>query len=165
MKDKTSVFNSQPRKILLYHGSDTEVKNPEVRKARYTKDFSWGFYCTEILKQAERWALRYNTPVVNLYDYTESSNLRILKFEKMTDQWLDFIANCRKGQTHKYDIVEGPMADDQIWDYVNDFINGKISRKAFWALAEFKYPTHQISFHTKQAIRCLSFIRSEIVAK
>lgn len=49
------------------------------------------------------------------------------------------------------------MANDTIWNYVNDFITGRINRKQFWALAEFKYPTHQISFHTLSALNCLSF--------
>ena len=60
-----------------------------------------------------------------------------------------------------YDIVEGPMADDTIWDYVNGFTSGQISREAFWALAKFKHPTHQISFHTVNALHCLAFERSE----
>lgn len=42
-----------------------------------------------------------------------------------------------------FDIVEGPMADDQIWDYVEDYMFGKISKAAFWELIKFKYPTHQ----------------------
>ncbi len=79
----------------------------------------------------------------------------------MTDAWLDFIAQCRSGNTHKYDIVEGPMADDTVWNYVNDFLSGKITRKQFWVLAEFKHPTHQISFHTLSALNCLTFQQSE----
>jgi hypothetical protein len=79
----------------------------------------------------------------------------------MNDEWLDFIAECRSGNVHNYDIVEGPMADDTIWNFVNDFLEGNISREAFWVLAKFKHPTHQISFHTLKAINCLSWIRSE----
>ena len=62
-----------------------------------------------------------------------------------------------------YDIVEGPMADDTVWNYVNDFLSGEISRNIFWELAKFKYPTHQISFHTLKALDRLKFERSEIV--
>ena len=88
--------------------------------------------------------------------------MKYLKFEKMTDEWLDFIAACRTGKSHTYDIVEGPMANDTVWNYVNDFLAGRINRKQFWVLAEFKYPTHQISFHTLAALNCLTFERSEI---
>ena len=46
--------------------------------------------------------------------------------------------------------------------YTKDFLYGEISREQFWALAKFKYPTHQISFHTLAAIDCLTFEGSEI---
>ena len=55
----------------------------------------------------------------------------ILTFEKMTEEWLDFVVACRYGKSHNYDIVEGPMADDTVWNYVNDFLTGRISRKQF----------------------------------
>ena len=45
------------------------------------------------------------------------------------------------------------MADDTIWDFVNGFMSGKISRSVFWEYAKFRYPTHQISFHTVNALR------------
>lgn len=93
----------------------------------------------------------------------ENPQLKILRFAGMSDEWLDFIAACRAGKSHDYDIVEGPMADDTIWNYVNDFLSGNISRTAFWELARFKHPTHQISFHTMQALLCLQFERGEYI--
>lgn len=144
--------------MVLYHGSDVIVRNPEVRKTRYAKDFSWGFYCSSNYEQAARWSKKGRSRgIVNVFEYTESPMLNIKKFPEMSDEWLDFIAICRSGKHHDYDIVEGPMADDTIWNYVNDFLSGDISREAFWALAKFKHPTHQISFHTEVALKCLSF--------
>ncbi len=55
------------------------------------------------------------------------------------------------------------MANDTIYNYVQDFIDGKISRAAFWELAKFKYPTHQISFHSEKALATLTFLNSEEV--
>ena len=77
----------------------------------------------------------------------------------MTEEWLDFIAACRNGTPHDYDIVEGPMADDTIYNYVQGFLDGKYSREMFWSLAKFKNPTHQISFHTEDALKTLKFIK------
>lgn len=54
----------------------------------------------------------------------------------MSNDWLDFIAKCRQGEIHNYDIVEGSMADDTIWNYVNDFLYGDITREQFWELAK-----------------------------
>ena len=149
---------------LLYHGSAMEVIYPEIRITRYTKDFSWGFYCTNSYEQAYRWADRRSSHgIVNVYKYTENPELKILHFPKMNDEWLDFIARCRSGESHSYDIVEGPMADDTIWDFVNGFVSGKIPRNVFWEYAKFKHPTHQISFHTLSALNCLTFVKSEVI--
>ena len=111
-----------------------------------------------------RWATRgKGTPIINLYFYEPDNTLSILKFSEMTDEWLDFIANCRRGKLHRYDIVEGPMADDTVWNYVNDYLHVDMTREQFWSFAKFKYPTHQISFHTLAALNCLTFEGSEIV--
>ena len=75
----------------------------------------------------------------------------------MTDEWLDFVVACRQGIKHDYDMVEGPMADDTIWNYVDDFTRGEISRTAFWELVKFKYPTHQIVFCSEKALKQLHF--------
>ena len=150
--------------MIIYHVSDEVVKYPEVRISEYTKDFSWGFFLTVMYEQAIRWAKRRNGKIVNSYEYKENKKLKIKKFETMNDEWLDFIVNCRSGKTHDYDIVEGPMADDTVWNYLNDFIDGEIDREQFWTLVKFKYSTHQISFHTLKAIECLKYINSEVVS-
>ena len=147
----------------IFHGSTEIVKNPEIRVTKYNKDFYFGFYCTIYKEQAERWATRFGNGYVNIYEYTENPKLKILHFEEMTDEWLDFIAACRIGTPHSYDIVEGPMADDQIFNYVQDYLDDRISRDQFWALAKFKKPTHQISFHTIEALETLTFLKEERV--
>lgn len=152
-------------KMLVYHGSYTEVQNPEIIKGRNTKDFGYGFYCTIIKEQAQRWARRYATPIVNAYTLLINEHLNILEFKTMTDEWLDFIIDCRNGKQHNYDIVIGAMANDQIYNYISDYIDGIITREQFWVLAKFKYPTHQINFCTDDALKCLKFINSEKVLK
>lgn len=143
----------EEKKNILYHGSNVIVERPEIRTFGHYKDFGYGFYCTRFEQQAKKWALT-KTPkhIVTLYDYSERQGLQTRQFLEMTDEWLDFVADCRRGKEHEYDIVEGPMADDQIWDYVEDFVAGNISREAFWALARFKHPTHQIVFCTPEAL-------------
>ena len=141
----------------LYHGSYMAIPSPEIVKGKFTKDFGEGFYCTELKKQAVKWAKRYDTPIVNIYDYQSNEALNILQFESMTDEWLDFIVACRSGKPHNYDIVIGAMANDQIYNYVADFMNGVLTREQFWVLAKFKYPTHQISFCTSDALKCITY--------
>lgn len=147
----------------LYHGSRVVVEHPEIRAHKFHKDFFWGFYCTAQESQAIRWATRLGSPgVVNRYAFDDCANLRFKRFPEMSEEWLDFIIACRSGKPHDYDVVEGPMADDTIFNYVQSFLDQEISRAAFWELAKFKYPTHQISFHTAKALAALRFERSYV---
>ena len=148
-------------KMTVYHGSYTVVKEPKIVKGKNTKDFGTGFYCTIIREQAERWAKRYDGGVVNAYTVRMDTNLKILEFKDMTEEWLDFIIDCRHGKEHNYDIVIGAMANDQIYNFIADYMDGIITREQFWVLARFKYPTHQINFCTQDALKCLEFISSE----
>ena len=149
--------------MILYHGSTVLVEKPEIRVEKFNKDFYFGFYCTEFKEQATRWATRFGDGIVNKYEYKENPNLSKLVFPEMSEEWLDFIAACRNGTPHKYDIVEGPMANDTIYNYVQGFLDGKYSREMFWNLARFKNPTHLISFHTEAALDTLQFIGGENV--
>ena len=149
--------------MTVYHGGYQAVEGPEIRVGRNTKDFGNGFYCTIIKEQAERWARRYQTKVVSVYDVRLNSNLNIKEFANMSEEWLDFIVSCRSGKDHDYDVVIGAMADDQIYNYVSDYIDGSITREQFWALAKFKYPTHQIVFCTEAALKCLEYRECEVL--
>jgi len=147
----------------LFHGSRVVVEHPEIRIQKFHKDFYWGFYCTMYEQQAVRWATKFGKAgVVNRYSFDDTAPLNIKHFPAMSDEWLDFIADCRTGTPHPYDVVEGPMADDTIFNYVQSFLDGEITRSAFWELAKFKYPTHQISFHTEKALAALRFERSYV---
>ena len=145
---------------IIYHGSYIEIEFPEIRKHRFTKDFSWGFYCTKVQEQAEKWASKFNTPIVNIYELKNIESLNIKEFKDYTDEWLDFVVGCRSGKTHEYDVVIGPMADDTIYDYIEAYTHGQMNKKKFFELMKFKYPTHQISFHTIKALDCINFIES-----
>ena len=158
------IFAAMNEKGLIYHGSNVLVEKPQIIVSGYYKDFGYGFYCTNIETQARKWALtKKGDSIISVFSYKQDNDLKILSFPKMTNEWLDFVVDCRRGIKHDYDIVEGPMADDQIWDYVEDFMEGNISREAFWVLAKFKYPTHQIVFCTQRSLEAIKFKRSELL--
>ncbi len=148
-------------KQAIYHGNYCKVEQPQILESKHCKDFGTGFYCTILKIQAEKWAKKYGTPVINVYEYNENPKLKIKEFTLMTEEWLDFIISCRTGKTHDYDIVIGAMADDQVYNYIEDLLQDRITREAFWELAKFKYPTHQIAFCTQEALKTISFIDAE----
>lgn len=157
---------------ILFHGGLEEIKFPmDDKTTSKSTDFGDGFYLTEIQSQAERWAINKHKkysfwkdakPTVNIYILDKEkvlNNFKTKYFSHMTNDWLDFIVNCRNGKEHYYDYVEGPMADDKIYEFVSDLLEGKITRASFWEKAAFKYPTHQIMIRN-DALMCLNFIKS-----
>lgn len=148
-------------KQVIYHGSYCKIENPEIKNGKYTKDFGEGFYCTVLKDQAIKWAKKFETPMINIYEYNEDLSLNIKEFNILSEEWLDFIISSRNGKKHDYDIVIGAMADDQIYNYITDLMDGIITREAFWELAKFRYPTHQIAFCTSKALKCLKFLECE----
>lgn len=90
-------------KQVVYNGSYLKIESPRIILGEYTKDFGRGFYCTILKEQALKWARKYDTPVLNIYEYDNSynSNLNIKEFTVMTEEWLDFIVSCRSGKKHR----------------------------------------------------------------
>ena len=72
----------------LYHASKERVQYPGIRKEKYTKDFSWGFYCTDNMQQTIRQANRKaGEQIINYYDYKPNDNMKILRFSELSDEW------------------------------------------------------------------------------
>lgn len=155
--------------IFVYHGSGGEAEKPDLRQVGFPKDFGQGFYCAELFDQAARWARRHHhtgeAPTVTAYEAQKQEGLSWKVFSEMTEEWLDFVVACRSGQSHDYDVVEGPMVDDTIWNYLEDFRAGQISRELFWGLVRSRHPVRQVSFHTPRGLQCLRYIESQKVGE
>ena len=141
--------------MILYHGSKEVVEYPEIRKAVFNKDFYFGFYCTEYKMQAERWATRYgNKGYVNKYDYVPNAELKYLKFDTMTEEWLDFIVESRLGNKPwlKYDYIESGVANDRVIDTINLYMADLMTRDvAIGRLAEHR-PNNQMCILNQEII-------------
>ena len=107
---------SMDGRCAIYHGDAHIVAHLELPRDGWLRDFGYGFYGTESLRQPKRGALTLrHVSVVTCYVYTESSGLDVLSFPEMSEEWLDFIVSCRRGSEHDHDIFEGTMSDEQIW--------------------------------------------------
>lgn len=156
--------------IRLYHGSTVAVRKPSLRPGRPNADFGKGFYTTSNLEQAERWAHikqkreEAERAVVSVYEFDEklldSPDLNIRRFTGADEPWLYFVTDCRKSRPHEYDLVEGPVADDKVFNTVNLFESGLLSAEA--AILELRaYKTYdQLSFHTERVMKALKFVET-----
>lgn len=160
--------------MKLYHGSVVTVKNPSIRQGRSNADFGKGFYTTIDFEQAARWArIRREragggTAIVSVYsvddEILQRDDLHIMAYNGATVEWLDFVvANRRNAPLHNYDIVLGPVANDNLYATISLYENGELSAEA--AIVQLK--THvlfnQVSFHTPTAISHLRFEEAQEV--
>lgn len=162
--------------MILYHGTNIDIQSIDLALCRPYKDFGRGFYNTEILEQAQKMAKRVakiygGNPIVNIYeiadDYKENSELNILDFGKIpSEKWAVFVMNNRSrtfwdfGSQDcnfdcKYDIVTGPIADDDMTMLFRQYQNNLISLQSLLNGMTFQERTSQYSFHTEKAVRLL----------
>jgi len=62
---------------------------------------------------------------------------------------------------HDYDIVEGPVANDDVAARIYDYLNGDITKTEFIEELRFKKPMHQICFCTTASLQMLSSAASK----
>ena len=65
---------------------------------------------------------------INVYQYTENNELNILDFKQATEEWLKFVFMNRQSDelVHKYDIVIGPVANDNLYQVLVNYMEAFI---------------------------------------
>lgn len=156
--------------MILYHGSNVEVRKPSLKKSRKKTDFGRGFYTTTQKEQAEHWTsikidrAKIGKRIVSIFEIDDAllnnPDLKIREFNGPDEDWLNFVVNSRKGIEHDYDLVFVPVANDKVFTVVNLYESGVLDAPA--AIAELKaYKTYnQLSFHTQRVIDALRFVES-----
>ena len=93
---------------------------------------------------------------------SRESELKMLKFDSYSEEWLDFILNCRSGKdSTDYDLVVGGVANDKVFNTVELFFDGLIDKTEAINRLRYEKPNLQISFRTEKALSLLHFEGSE----
>ena len=121
--------------MRLYHGSNIVIDSINLAMCRPYKDFGRGFYLTDIKEQAEKMAVRVSkiyggSPIVSTFeiqdDFRKIDGIKVKDFGlETTEEWAKFVMNNRNrtftnvkdtlcNKDNKYDIVIGPVADDNM---------------------------------------------------
>ncbi|MDR1883254.1 MAG: DUF3990 domain-containing protein [Prevotella sp.] len=159
--------------MKVYHGSYTVIREIDLEKCLYQRDFGRGFYVTKFRKHAENWARiigkKHKTQgAVTEFEYTESpfanSICKIKHFDRYDEEWFDFVVSNRQNEKtdaiHDFDIVEGPVADDKVQNRIYSYLEGKISKPDFLNKLTYHETTHQICFCTHVSLQLLKNINN-----
>ena len=155
-------------RIILYHGSNIEVKEPKIIESKRLLDFGTGFYLTSDYEQAKKWAFRTTSrreegnPLVSIFEFdkNELKNLNVLSFESANKEWLRYISANRTDKVAKdlYDVVIGPVANDQAIRTVNNYLKGYFTEDIAIELLLPQNLKDQIVFKTEKALTVLKYI-------
>lgn len=162
--------------MRLYHGSNIVIDSINLAMCRPYKDFGRGFYLTDIREQAEKMAIRVSkiyggSPVVNIFeiqdDFRKIESIKIKDFgAETTEEWAKFVMNNRSriftnvkdtlcNKDNKYDIVIGPVADDNMALLFRQYENKIIDFETLLKGMIYKKTSSQYSFHTEKSIKLL----------
>lgn len=152
--------------LILYHGTNVKFEVVDLKHSKDKRDFGRGFYTTTIIEQASSWAenmyIRYGGEgkYVMKFKFKLSDNLKIKVFCGLSKEWLNMIKSNRLlgGTQHDYDVVIGPVADDDTIRTVSLYVAGIYSEEmAIERLRSFEYHD-QVSLHSLEALKYLEFL-------
>lgn len=154
--------------MRLYHGSNVDVNEPKIIVSNRTLDFGAGFYTTSSEEQAMKWAKQQalrrgaGTPTVSVFELDEDKleTLSVLRFKTANSDWLNYVTANRKGAYtgKKYDIVIGPVANDNTMPVINDYMTGTINEETALILLKPQKLTDQYAFLTWKGLSALRFV-------
>lgn len=155
--------------MRLYHASTIRIEKPDVLHSRDKLDFGRGFYMTCIREQAVRYAERFTRRglevFINEYELDEETPGFIIKsFPTYNEEWLDYVALCRKGlpTEQTYDAVSGGIANDKVFNTVDLYFAGVITKEEALGRLKYEKPNHQMCILNGRMLDShLHFIKAE----
>jgi hypothetical protein len=158
--------------MLIYHGSDVAVPQPKIIPANRLLDFGEGFYTTSSLEQAKRWAWRVKDrrnskeQIISIYEFDlqkAEKDLKIIKFDSPTSEWLRFVTDCRSGKETNciYDMAFGPVANDNVYATIQLYETGLLTEAETIIRLKVEKIFNQILFHTEQALNYCKYLKHE----
>ena len=153
--------------MLLYHGSNIVVREPKILKSQRYLDFGAGFYMTSDFEQARKWAVRTaarreeGVATISVFEIKDDyvDRVKVLTFARPDRDWLRYITAHRTGNppVDDYDMVVGPVANDQAIRTVNNYLKGYFPEEVAIKLLLPQKLKDQYLFRTEKALSLLVF--------
>lgn len=144
--------------IKLHHGSYMYIERIDLAKSRPGKDFGKGFYLNPDFEQAMLWGksrakiISTGEAIVTSFEFdldqAINDGLSIKVFEDYSDEWAEFVVanrrNASNNQLHNYDIVIGPIADDNVGRQIQLYMQG------YWSIEQL---IEKIKYTAKKSVQ------------
>ena len=172
--------------MILYHGSNSVIKQPFSGGGKIYNDYGQGFYCTDKIELAKEWAC---TEEISAYVNKYELNMRELKVLDLSEDkysvlyWLAILLQYRRIcitspimkrgmewliehfciDISEYDIIIGYRADDSYFSFARAFVNNQISLKQLEYAVALGELGIQYVLKSEKAFQILKFADYEVV--
>ena len=170
--------------LVIYHGSEKIIEEPEYGKGKQYNDYGLGFYCTEYIDLAKEWACNdEHSGFANKY-VLNMNGLKVLDLNSKDFciiHWISILLKNRKFtldselgnaareyiltnfpvNTDGYDIIKGYRADDSYFSYAKDFLQNGISVRRLSQAMKLGNLGNQIVLISPKAFSQIRFIGYE----
>ena len=161
-----NAIADESRELVVYHGTCSEFENVDLSKSHNRRDFGKGFYTTILQSQSKEWAYRLslrekkNDYYVYEFVFEEVPALNVKRFDRLNEEWLEFIKINRSkgGLQHDYDVVIGPVADDNTMETVQLYMANILTATEAVERLRYNNVNNQVSFHTEKALQYLKLV-------
>lgn len=153
--------------MVLFHGSNIVVREPKILKSQRYLDFGAGFYMTSDFEQARKWAVRTaarreeGVATISVFELSDDyvDRVKVRTFARPDRDWLRYITVHRTGNppADDYDMVVGPVANDQAIRTVNNYLKGYFPEEVAIKLLLPQKLKDQYLFRTEKALSLLAF--------
>ena len=175
-------------KIVLLHGTDHIIENPDINIGNEHNDYGRGFYCTKSEEMAKEWACKQNTDgFANRYELN-TDGLKILNLTDGQHTVLNWIAILLKYRTFKlsseiaidareyiidhysvniadFDVVVGYRADDSYFQYAESFVSNGLPLRSLNKALRLGKLGEQTVLVSQKAFDQIKFIDAAPVSK
>ena len=152
--------------MKLYHAGFDVIREPDVYHGRKNADLGQGFYLTDNVEFALRWARvrKGEETVLNSYEL-DPEGLRIVRLQRDAE-WFEYIMANRYLKADKYkdaDVIVGPIANDTIFDTLGIITSGFLDTQQAMAVLMEGPAYMQTVIRSEKAARQLRLIGAEVL--
>ena len=155
--------------MILYHGSNVIVSEPELIEQNRFLDFGFGFYTTTNKIQAIGFAdkvtkrRKKGEKTVSIYEIDEDrafAECSVLRFDSANEAWLDFVSENRSGNYtgEAYDFIFGPVANDDVYTTFTLYSAGVLTKEQTLEALKIKKLYNQLVLSSEKALSYLKFM-------
>ena len=160
--------------MKVYFGNTNILEKPHAELLKRS-NFGKGFYTSIDKDVAEYWAEvkkeneqeeneeKKLKKYINIYEFEESDDLRILDFSKMEKFDFEFLKRDKEDNQpmHNYDVIKGPVIDEKLLQTIEEYKKNIAKKEDLLNMLLLYRSINEISFHTKKAMEKLKFLYAE----